>query len=192
MRSVLRKWVRQTGALQFLESVRLVQLSTDIPSCNACESQPDALASISVLGSCGHVLCQGCTSVATHSEECAVDGCIASAKEFGIINGQEIGRWKGAAGPKGQSQRSQYGGSKIDKLVEVIQGTPEEDRVLLFIQFPDLVEMACMALEVAGIKHQRVTASKHALFQQDEKPIAELNQHKVLILNLGTDTAAGL
>lgn len=187
----MRKWVRQAGTLRFLESIRLVQFSTDIPCCSCCTGQPEALGSINVLGSCGHILCEECTLATEHSEECSVDGCTASGKEHQVINGEEIGRWKAECDSDSQ-QCSKYGGSKMDRLVEIIQRTPEEDRVLLFIQFPDAADLACRALEAAEIKHQRVTAAKHALFQQQEKFLAELKQHKVLILSLGTDNAAGL
>lgn len=185
MRSLTRKWVRQAGSLRFLESIRKVQFK-ETPACDCCTNRPDRPGEINILGSCGHIICEKCMSSA-HIEQCAVEGCTASKKEFEVFNGEEIGRPKSAC-----DAGSNYGSSKLDKLVEIIQTTPDEDRVLLFIQFPDIIELACKALELAGITYQQVTGAKHALFQQNAKFLAELNQHKVLILNLGTETAAGL
>ena len=85
-----------------------------------------------------------------------------------------------------------YGGSKMDNLVETIRATPADEKVLLFIQFPDIIDRASKALELASITHNKLIEAKKwpsrdgAAFQQKVKT------DKVLILTLGTEASAGL
>lgn len=184
LRRMMRRWVSQVGALRFLESFQHVQLTAAIPKCDSCGSRPAALDKTNILGSCGHILCEACMLKATDSETCAVKECTASGKESEVVSGQEISQR--------EDQAAKYGGSKMEKLVEIIQSTPENERVLLFIQFPEIVNVASKVLDLAGIKYKTITSDSHELFQQTGKPLAKLHKLKVLILKVGTETAAGL
>lgn len=96
-------------------------------------------------------------------------------------------------GHDGVDKSLAFGGSKLDKLVQLIQSIPKDERALLFIQFPDLMQVASKALDLAGIKHtvisptDRRSASRVEQFQK-----SSFGDNRVLILNLGGEMAAGL
>lgn len=191
---LMAMWVRQAGELKFAESVSQVQLG-EVPKCESCEQQPETLDSLNILDTCGHILCVECVVEAGDKGTCAVEGCGAVANGGNIINGCEIGRCHVGSGENSAADddgRTKYGGSKMDKLVEIIRGTPEDDKVLLFIQFPDLADLAMKALELAGIPHRRVTPPKKTISRKGESYQNELREHKVLILILGTEQSSGL
>ena len=90
-----------------------------------------------------------------------------------------------------------YGGSKLADLVKLLQDTERiglDDQVLLFVQFPELMEAASTALTAAKIPHlnipinDRMASTKLADFQTGSEEV----KSKVLILNLGGVTASGL
>lgn len=91
-----------------------------------------------------------------------------------------------------QLSSTKYGGSKMDKLVEIIQATPNEDKVLLFIQFPDIIDLASKALELAGITHNKLINAKKWTSRDGVAFQKQVKVDKVLILTLGTEASAGL
>lgn len=186
LRNLVVEWVLRERALRFLRTVRLIQTDTEIPECATCESKPGSLGAINVLGSCGHALCGTCAWGAIQREECAVDGCHGSGKRFNVIKANTLGF-------DGEEKSATFGGSKLDNLIEIIRSIPQNERALLFIQFPDLMQVASKALELAGVKHtvisptDRRSAAKVEQFQK-----ASFGDNRVLVLNLGGEMAAGL
>lgn len=186
LRNLIVEWVLRERALRFLRTVRLIQTGTEIPECASCESKPKSLDDVNVLGSCGHAICGACAWTTIQREECAVDGCRGSGKRFNVIKANTLGH-------DGVDKSLAFGGSKLDKLVQLIQSIPKDERALLFIQFPDLMQVASKALDLAGIKHtvisptDRRSASRVEQFQK-----SSFGDNRVLILNLGGEMAAGL
>lgn len=211
---LLKNLVLMTGELRFLESVGRVQRG-EIPKCDCCEEQPDTPGNINILDGCGHSLCEGCTVEAADKEKCAVVGCGGMAKPTNMINGHQVssrGRGSGDSGndqctdaemidappsneasvADGNSPGIQYGGSKMDKLVEIIQAIPEDEKVLLFIQFEDIACLVMKVLKLASIKHSTVTPPKKIISRKAGEYEKGLKEQKVLILILGSEQAAGL
>ncbi|KAB8231839.1 putative SNF2 family helicase [Aspergillus alliaceus] len=121
------------------------------------------------------------------TEECSVEGCRGSGKEFNVLSASTLERHE-------EDRSARYGGSKMDKLVGIIEQVPTDDRVLLFIQFPELIDVASKALELANIEYTAITATDHKATQkvQSFQEAGGFGENKVLILNLGSEMAAGL
>lgn len=186
LRSLIVEWVLRERALRFLRTVRLVQTGAEIPVCDGCDNEPSTLADINVLGSCGHTLCAECARHTILREECAVEGCRGSGKRFNIIKASTLGN-------DGEDKSAAFGGSKLDKLVEIICGIPKDERALLFIQFPELMEVTSKALELAQIKHTIISPTDRKSAQKVEQfQKTSFGDNRVLILNLGGEMAAGL
>lgn len=186
LRNLIVEWVLRERALRFLRTVRLIQTGREILECASCETTPSGLDDMNVLGSCGHAICGACTWTTIQREECAVDGCHGSGKRFNVMKVNTLGYDR-------VDKSSECGGSKLDKLVQLIHSIPEDERTLLFIQFPDLMQVASKALDLAGIKHtvisptDRRSASKVEQFQK-----TSFGDNRLLMLNLGGEMAAGL
>ncbi|KAL4917150.1 hypothetical protein BDW62DRAFT_218256 [Aspergillus aurantiobrunneus] len=202
IRNLVVEWVLRNRALRFLKAIRQAQTNPqDIPSCARCQNQPGLLAKTSILGSCGHALCSNCTQQTFEKEECAVDGCRGSGKRFNLINAMTLGCDTFASSPNDTQeaptdidQSSRFGGTKLDALIDIISNQiPYNERALLFIQFPDLMDIASRALTTAGIKHTVITSSDRSSSKKiDRFQTDAFGDNKVLLLNLGSEMAAGL
>ena len=97
-------------------------------------------------------------------------------------------------GHDGVDKSAMYGGSKLDKMIEIIRWTiPQDERVLLFIQFPELMQVASKALELAQIKHTVISPTDRRSAQKVEQfQKTSFGDNRVLVLNLGGEMAAGL
>ncbi|RAH41685.1 putative SNF2 family helicase [Aspergillus brunneoviolaceus CBS 621.78] len=186
MKGMIDEWVSRKRGVRFLKKARSMQICGQISKCSGCNSRPDSLDQLSLLGSCGHSLCKDCISQAVQKEECSVEGCRGSGKGYNVIPMGTLER-------ETVDRETAFGGSKLDKLIEIIRGTPQGERVLLFIQFPDLMQAAAKALNLAKIKHTMITAVEgRSTAKLDKLQASGFGQAKVLILNLGTELAAGL
>ncbi|KAE8151156.1 hypothetical protein BDV25DRAFT_139139 [Aspergillus avenaceus] len=190
MISVLRKlileWVARERALRFLRTVHTVQTGTQSFQCDGCYVKLDTIKDANLLCSCGHILCIDCTRRTTEEDVCIIEGCRASGKGFNIMSAATLGR-----GEKDHSTR--YGGSKLDKMVEIIQSIPRGEKALIFVQFPEIINAASKALELAKIEHRAIKDSDLAASRGIEKfQKSGFDQDRALILNLNSDKAAGL
>ncbi|KAL1998792.1 hypothetical protein VTN02DRAFT_5559 [Thermoascus thermophilus] len=192
-RSLIAEWVTRLRGVRFLQMVRRVQGAPVLPPCSACGYTTTALHELDVLGQCGHVLCHGCRQDTVASEECKVDGCRGSAKPFHAINASTLGR------DDHDDEAVSTGGKKMAELVRLLTDPtriPDDERVLLFVQFPELIQVAESVLTEAGIDHVAIgTASRRSgktidEFRQDDAALGR--KKKVLILNMGTESAAGM
>ena len=90
--------------------------------------------------------------------------------------------------------------SKLNMMVEIIQKVPDDELVLLFVQFQDLMLIASHALTSANIDHRMARHQSTKAILEFIAPATEKNknakgkqpQPKVLILHLGGAMAAGL
>ncbi|GAB1209695.1 hypothetical protein APSETT445_008476 [Aspergillus pseudonomiae] len=187
LRKLILEWVARERALRFLEALHLVQTGSEIAVCSSCHTKTEKANHINILGSCGHALCSQCTLKTVQKEECNVEGCRGSGKEFNIMDASTLMRDE-------KDRITRYGGSKLDKMIEIIQVVPTGDRVLLFIQFPELIDIASKALELAKIKYTSIIATDRRAAQkvQNFQEAGGFGENKVLILNLGSEMAAGL
>ncbi|PWY93181.1 hypothetical protein BO94DRAFT_573354 [Aspergillus sclerotioniger CBS 115572] len=186
IRNLIVEWILRERALRFLRIMLLVQTNANIGQCDSCLSELETIQNMDILGSCGHALCTDCSSETMQMEECTVDGCRGSGKRFNIIKASTLERGEVDRG-------TEYGGSKLDRMIEIVRSVPANERVLLFIQYPELMEVASKALDLAGIKHTLISATD----RQSGKKVEEIQNSnfkdkKVLILNLGGEMAAGL
>ncbi|KAE8365378.1 hypothetical protein BDV27DRAFT_156971 [Aspergillus caelatus] len=187
LRKLILEWVARERALRFLKTVHLVQTGSEIAECSSCHTTPKTANHINILGSCGHALCLQCTLKTVQKEECNVEGCRGSGKEFNVLDASTLKRDE-------KDRSAKYGGSKLDKMIEIIQAVPTDDRVLLFIQFPELIDVASKVLELAKIKYTAIIATDRKAAQkvQHFQEAGGFGENKVLILNLGSEMAAGL
>ncbi|CEL01085.1 hypothetical protein ASPCAL00677 [Aspergillus calidoustus] len=194
IRNLIVEWVLRERALRFLGTALQVQTGSQKSfPCHRCLGRPESLAKMNILGSCGHALCSNCTPITIEKEECAVIGCRGSGKKFNVINAMTFSP-NDLGGDRNMDQSSRYGGTKLDALVNIIQNrVPVDERVLLFIQFPDLMQIASKALDLARIKHITIFSTDRQSTQKIEQfQKTSFGENKVLLLNLGSEMAAGL
>jgi len=85
-------------------------------------------------------------------------------------------------------------GCKLSTIIEKVKAIAEDERVLIFVQFPDLMSKVEEALTVNGIKVLKIQGSAHQMANAMEKFQRETiakGDERVLLLELHNESASG-
>ena len=162
---------------------------TECLVCDGCQIQADP-ATMFMLTSCGHIFCETCEeTVGWKTGTCGVKGCGAASSDHLHLSISTL------LGDNVHQDEPAYS-SKMASLVSLIKyDIPENDQILLFVQFEDLLAQIAAALRGSGILIQRLSgegskgSNKAGNLYRFQNSNAK--QAKVLILNSADDSAAG-
>ncbi len=199
LRNLAKELVSRIRALRFFKAVRAVQLwQSELPAghgipeppvCSKCKTVARDPESIFILGVCGHTACAKCLASPERGGECVTVGCDASALDYQTHKAAELGQ---------EDEKTRVGrhyGKKLEEVIDLIKNRiSDDDQVLLFVQFDDLMEKVSTALKYHRIKHYAITESsrRHASAMMDSfQTDQDGDKRKVLILNLADESAAG-
>ncbi|KAI9440567.1 hypothetical protein H4582DRAFT_2110717 [Lactarius indigo] len=137
--------------------------------CPECGRERVPLEEIAVLSSCGHAGCYNDVKAAAENETCV---CKAAARVLNIVKGDTLGVDDYERDGKGK-----HFGMKLEKVIHLVRKRiPSKERVLIFVQFPDLMKK---------IKGSAAQKSKNLeKFQND-------SEERVLLLNVMDESASG-
>lgn len=185
--------VARKRGLRFFKVVRQIQqLSAQLRvgevdygcTCSKCGSTKINIGQARVLSLCGHVLCEPCLSEEHVNESaCPVSDCNGINKDYQIVPAVELGV------EDTRSRIGQHWGKKLEDIIELINSIPENDQVLLFVQFDDLTKTIEKAFK-KKISYASLTDSKSSKDLEEFKE-STAKEIKVLILNIGDASAAG-
>ncbi len=140
---------------------------------------------------CGHMSCPDCLQAKQESKEsktCPHLNCDASTEDFRLKSAKEL---TGGGG-------NTFYGNKIDAIIDLILSEiPEEDQILIFVQYEEMMEKMETAFDDWGISNFALAAVSNNVtmrtmierFQEDQNPDT---RRRVLILNSSNETSAGL
>jgi SNF2 family DNA or RNA helicase len=175
LRTLVKELIGRVRSKRYFNAVRLV-LDTPAPTeqtAEAAESDNDH----AILSCCGHSGTVGTIRAAAHGK-CFEPSCGAQVQPHNIIRGAALGT----------DRPSGHYGYKLETLITLIDATPDEERVLVFVQFQDLFDKVHEALTVYGVPTIVLEAGKSAdqlkAFQDEKKTGV-----KVLLL-LATDSSS--
>ncbi|KAK6345242.1 hypothetical protein TWF718_007168 [Orbilia javanica] len=183
---LLKELVGRFRSLRFFRVVRQVQAKdpNDRWVC-ACEPQRNfPLEKMNVSSICGHSACSDCMARSADRRRCPGkdSGCESLVQPGNIIPVTSLGAGHDYPTPHG---------AKLGKLVYIIQDViPADERVLVFIQFPDLLRKVLSVLQGAGITVEHLSGSSKdksdglTLFQKNDS-------RRVLLLEAMAEAAAG-
>ncbi|KAH9951203.1 hypothetical protein B0H21DRAFT_888547 [Amylocystis lapponica] len=191
IRRVTKELVGRVRSLRYFTAVRDLQKQREEPpvvSCPSCGRNNVPVDEVAVLSSCGHMGCYKCVVACADREECvyaASGACRAAARVLNIVKGDTLGVDDAREG------RGKHFGLKLEKVVALIKKEiPKEERVLIFVQFPDLMEKVAEALKANRVEYLQIKGSAHAksknldMFQKGSK-------ERVLLLNVMDESASG-
>ena len=168
-----------------------------------------------MLSTCGHVGCLSCLKQKANLQECGVPGCECPARHSSVIDAESLGsekpasdasrlkspakksKGKGAVAATSHAEPLELGahGSKMAHLVQRIRDTPEDERILVFVQFPDLMKQVAEVLEEAKIKTLKLKGSVHqqtgALDEFQKEELDPKKDARVLLLLSRDESASG-
>ncbi|KAG5187340.1 hypothetical protein JKP88DRAFT_161808 [Tribonema minus] len=180
LRRLTKELVGRMRSLRYFRAVRDLQNTQDAVACPACAQSSTEL---SILSTCGHSGCFSCLIEHAEKQECCTAGCAAPARVTSVVKAADLGCES--------STTSGRFGAKLTTLIETIRGIPAEERILLFVQFADLMQVVTAALEDSGIKALQLKGSVHTKTSAMEAFQKESGDVRVLLLDLAGESASG-
>ncbi|KAJ7577007.1 hypothetical protein C8J56DRAFT_870233 [Mycena floridula] len=196
LRRLTKELVGRVRSLRYFTVVRDLQKQTDAPPVVTCPSsgcnkqqQKLDITDIAVLSSCGHMGCLDCVRRCAEREECVYaesGACKSAARVLNIVKADTLG-----VDDVERDGRGKHFGMKLEKVVDLIKkDIPKKERVLVFVQFPDLMKKVTEALKYnnIGFLEIRGTATQKSknleMFQNG-------SDERVLLLNVMDESASG-
>ncbi|KAL0478714.1 hypothetical protein AKO1_008314 [Acrasis kona] len=193
LRKLQKELVGRVRSLRYFTAVRDLQ-KTSVERGALCNvkcpnsscvyhSKSLSVESICVSSCCGHIACRDCMETFAHKQECVDPECKASARMNNVIKAQSLG-------VDDEQDLGNYFGQKISRMVDLIKGIPGDDKVLIFVQFADLLKKVADALEHYKIKF--LTVEGTAINQSTSlSKFQSGGSEKVLLLNVMDEKASG-
>lgn len=154
------------------------------PGCSKRVNESD----IAVLSSCGHQGCYDCLEKAARLTQCLTKDCGAATRALAVVRADSLGS---------EDKRDGIGrhhGKKLEKMVELINTKiPKDEKILLFVQFPDLMEKVAKILDESNIPYFRVqgSGSKKSTTVEAFQKATGINGPRVMLLNITAESASG-
>lgn len=197
LRESCTELVSQRRSERFIESVeQLLQAlregADQLVPCDAQDCQKKATISDMYLASqCGHLICGPCVMARGDDENCVVLGCNCMVQAVNLIKATDLGSMTNATAGQGF-------GRKMDSIVQLIKKFPGNDQGLVFSPNDEMVAILGEALDRYNIPfytpsgcNARQAARIIEEFKDSANEEAE-DRPKVLLLNLASETAAGV
>ncbi|CAE6530732.1 unnamed protein product [Rhizoctonia solani] len=199
LRKLVKELVARVRSHRFFLAVRDLQQDRaheKIVDCPSCGRKNLPWEDIALLSSCGHMGCEECVRDATSmgSEVCVLarkngpdaGGCSAGARDHNVVKATTLGK-------DGQHDRNgKHFGKKLEAIMDLIKTKiPEEERVLVFVQFPDLMKKIAAALsdnDIPFLQIQGTANAKSKALDSFQKPESK---DRVLLLNVMDESASG-
>lgn len=186
LRRLANELMGRTRSLRYFTAVRDVQRNGDasLPPCVKCGGESGGEPCI--LSACGHTGCHKCLGqLAINGFECPHDGCRVNLESHQVIPTKTLGR----------EEKSGRFGAKLLQLVALIKAIKTPQRILIFVQFDDLLVKIRSALKAAKIGTIVIEGSaKTQANELDRFQNLDPNDHeseRVLILNVAAASASG-
>ena len=194
LRRLQKELVARLRSLRYFKAVRDMQVEhaagdaasavePGLNSCPACGKEKQVSPQWGVLSCCGHQGCYGCLAKSADMQECPVVGCAAPARPSSVVKCSELGC-------DAEHEAGGKYGTKLRRVVQTIREAPGEDRILVFVQFPDLMRVVATCLGEAGINAIEVKGSIHKRIEAIDR-MQEKGGPRVALLNLADESAAG-
>lgn len=212
IRRLTKELVGRVRSLRYFTAVRDLQKQVETPlvvSCPACSRDKVPIDEIAVLSSCGHMGCFECVMRCAEKEECvyaAAGACNAAARVLNVVKGDTLG-----VDDEARDGRGKHYGLKLEQVIHLIKCVtvmpsamftllmcsryfrkkiPRDERILIFVQFPDLMKKVAEALSANRVKFLEIKGSASQKSKNLEK-FQNDSDERVLLLNVMDESASG-
>ncbi|KIP07147.1 hypothetical protein PHLGIDRAFT_431623 [Phlebiopsis gigantea 11061_1 CR5-6] len=218
IRRITKELTGRVRSLRYFKVVRDLQKQSDKPTsvqCNSsrCQGRVVPIDEVAVLSSCGHTGCLECVTEHAEREECiyahageehpgdedmsdddskrktassSKSACKAAARVLNVVLGNTLG-----VDDVARDKNAKHYGMKLEKVIHLIKKRiPQDERVLIFVQFPDLMKKVGEALDSAKVKYLEIKGSATQRSKALEKYQNDTNE-RVLLLNVMDESASG-
>lgn len=210
IRRLTKELTGRVRSLRYFTVVRDLQKQAESPptvSCPSCGNPKVSLEEIAVLSSCGHTGCMKCVVACAEREECVYaksGACKAAARILNVVKGDTLG-----VDDVERDGRGRHFGLKLEKVIELIKCAshvfssalfvfnhphrkriPNDERVLVFVQFPDLMKKVAEAFSENKIRFLEIKGSASQKSKNLEK-FQNNSEERVLLLTVTDESASG-
>ncbi|KZT07288.1 uncharacterized protein LAESUDRAFT_725197 [Laetiporus sulphureus 93-53] len=192
IRRLTKELVGRVRSLRYFTAVRDLQRQVDVApvvSCPSCGRDQVPIEEVAVLSSCGHMGCIGCVTECAEREECvyaASGACKAAARVLNVVKGDTLG-----VDDEQRDGQGKHYGLKLERVIHLIKREiPKEERVLIFVQFPDLMKKVAEALAANKVKFLEIRGTAAQMSKNLEQFQTD-SEERVLLLNVMDESASG-
>ena len=185
LRALNKEFVGRMRSLRFFRGIARAAKRKEL-TCDATGATLD-LAKFALLSCCGHAGDVDALKLAAAREACPVPGCKAPVRLHSVVPCAAFAADDGAtvAAPHG---------AKLAQIVDLVKSLPGDERVLVFVQFADLLAKVDGVLNASGIKTLKIKGSAHQMMNAMTAFQAETlakDDPRVLLLELHNESASG-
>ena len=183
LRALNKEFVGRTRSLRFFRGIERAAKQSCL-TCDATKKRLD-IADFGLLSCCGHAGDVKALKAAAAREECPVAGCKAPVRLHSVVPCASFAADSGAASTHG---------AKLAKIVDLVKSFPDDERVLVFVQFADLLAKVDDVLNGEGIKTLKIKGSAHQMMNAMtafQSETLEEGDPRVLLLELHNESASG-
>ncbi|QRV87675.1 Serine/threonine-protein phosphatase [Ceratobasidium sp. AG-Ba] len=199
LRKLVKELVARVRSHRFFVAVRDLQQDRaheKVVDCASCGRENLPWEDIALLSSCGHMGCEKCVREAASlgSEVCVlaykrdvdIGGCAAGARDHNVVKASSLGK------DEPRDRDGKHFGKKLEEIMDLIKTkVPKKERVLIFVQFPDLMKKVAAALTASGMKFLQIQGTANAKSKALDSFQKEDSKDRVLLLNVMDESASG-
>jgi hypothetical protein len=143
-----------------------------------------------LIAHCGHTACKKCLESRPDDEVCVHPGCNSHASEGSLIRMTDLGSSEGQTVGQGF-------GNKLDAIAQLILGIPDDDQGIVFAPNEEIIGILEEVFDHHEISYHSPGRNRHrasaAKLMEDFKTNTDPERRKkLIILNLGSESAAGV
>ncbi|USP75190.1 uncharacterized protein yc1106_02464 [Curvularia clavata] len=197
LRDVSLEFAQRKRSQRFIQSIQNYMRASSQNNRWICSS-PDChgTADRSQLHSmphCGHTACKDCLGARLNDEHCVHPGCTSYVHDGSFIRMTDLGS------SEGQTTSHSFG-KKLDAIVDVVEKMPKTDQGIVFAPNEEVISILEDVFKHHNISYISPSHSRRAalakLIEEFKSNNAKTNisrtKKKLLILNLGSESAAGV
>jgi hypothetical protein len=206
LRALNKEYVGRTRSLRFFREVERAQC--DFAESKMQVASPSAICDVNmpihghgdtsrvpllqraIFSCCGHVGEISKMRVAASREECSVSGCNANVRSHSIVECVSLC----AIENHSDAHKVATHGAKLAKIIGLINRIPKDERILIFVQFEDLLAQVYSVLHQEDIPSLKLKGTAHqmsAIMTKFQKDDFKKDDERILLLELHNESASG-
>ncbi|ORY13595.1 hypothetical protein BCR34DRAFT_648635 [Clohesyomyces aquaticus] len=203
LRELARELVLSIRSQRFIEAIKNLTpalLSSETQGhnhkCSATRCPKNSsLDQLRLITECGHIACESCLTSRDSEETCVYSACNSIISTGDLIKVTDLGK-----PAKRHAGNSQGFGNKLKTVVQLIKNIPNDEQGVVFVPNQETIPILAHVLDSSNISYHALSGNKKP---SAKKAVAELiedfknntspcEKKKVLVLNLGCESAAGI
>ena len=194
LRALNKEYVGRTRSLRFFRAIEQAQrefvASQPFSSSDQATNVQIPLTNRAIFSCCGHVGETSKMRAAAAREECPAAGCHANVRSHSVVECASLCLNETNSNAKAVTHH----GAKLAEIIDLVSGFPKDERVLIFVQFEDLLTQVHAVLNKEGFPALKLKITAHqmsAIMSKFQKAKLGKNDERILLLELHNESASG-